>query len=248
MKKILISDYDQTFYLNDEDIEKNKIYVEKFRKEGNIFVLATGRSYYDMQRKIEQYNIKYDYLIINHGASILDENDEIVYNFTIKDEIVKSIKEDFKTYAPNLELRVEKEGFKNTINKYFCCKEKLSRLDFNNSDLTKINATFDCEENAIKILNIINEKYSKWVNCYKVSTKAIEIISSDINKSKAIKLFADYHKLDYNSIYTIGDGYSDIEMVKKFNGYAMKNCVEELKKVAKKQYEGVSELIINELI
>ena len=77
MKKVLISDYDQTFYLNDEDIEKNKIYVEKFRKEGNIFVLATGRSYYDMQRKIEQYNIKYDYLIINHGASILDENDLI---------------------------------------------------------------------------------------------------------------------------------------------------------------------------
>ena len=37
-------------------------------------------------------------------------------------------------------------------------------------------------------------------------------------------------------------------MVKKFNGYAMKNCVEELKKVARKQYESVSELIINELI
>ena len=31
MKKILVSDYDQTFYLNDEDIEKNKTSLKKFR-------------------------------------------------------------------------------------------------------------------------------------------------------------------------------------------------------------------------
>ena len=35
-KKILISDYDQTFYLNDNDIEKNKIAIKKFREQGNL--------------------------------------------------------------------------------------------------------------------------------------------------------------------------------------------------------------------
>ena len=45
LKKVLVSDYDQTFYINDEDIEKNKLAVSEFRKEGNIFVIATGRSY-----------------------------------------------------------------------------------------------------------------------------------------------------------------------------------------------------------
>ena len=35
-KKILVSDYDRTFYVNDEDIEKNKIAVNKFRKKGNV--------------------------------------------------------------------------------------------------------------------------------------------------------------------------------------------------------------------
>ena len=29
MPKLLVSDYDQTFYLNDNDIENNKIYVNK---------------------------------------------------------------------------------------------------------------------------------------------------------------------------------------------------------------------------
>ena len=45
------------------------------------------------------------------------------------------------------------------------------------------------------------------------------------------------------NVYTIGDGYSDIEMIKDFNGYAMVNSVNELKQVAIREYESVSNLI-----
>lgn len=33
MRKILVSDYDQTFYLNDEDIEKNKKVLKNSEKK-----------------------------------------------------------------------------------------------------------------------------------------------------------------------------------------------------------------------
>ena len=45
------------------------------------------------------------------------------------------------------------------------------------------------------------------------------------------------------NVYTIGDGYSDIEMIKDFNGYAMVNSVQELKKLAIKECKSVSSLI-----
>lgn len=243
MKKILVSDYDKTFYLNDEDIKKNKIAVDKFRKSGNVFVIATGRSYYDIQKKINEYQINYDYLIINHGATILNEKDVIIYNFPIKNDIISKIKIDLKIHLPNIKVHLENDAYKTPTNKYFCCKEKKSRLDLNNNDLTKINIKLDSEETANKINNIINDRYSDNINCYKVSKDIIEIISKEIDKSKAIKLLADYYNLDKKFIYTIGDGYSDVEMIKKFNGYAMKDSVEELKEVAKKEYESVSELI-----
>ena len=247
MKKILVSDYDKTFYLNDEDIEKNKIAVEKFRKQGNVFVIATGRSYYDIQKKINEYKINYDYLIINHGASILSEKDEIIYNFSIENEIISKIRNDLEVNIQNMKVDLENDTSKTQTNKYFCCKGKASRLDFNNKDLTKINIKLDSEEMANKINNMMNDKYSENINCYKVSNDIVEIIFKEINKSKAIKLLADYYDLDNKFIYTIGDGYSDIEMIKNFNGYAMKDSVEELKKVAKKEYESVSELI-NEIM
>ena len=64
MKKILVSDYDNTFYINEYDIKNNIQNVEKFRNKDNIFVIATGRSYYDFNKKLKEYPIKYDYLII----------------------------------------------------------------------------------------------------------------------------------------------------------------------------------------
>lgn len=91
-KKLLVSDYDQTFYINDEDIEENKKLVERFRKKGNIFIIATGRSYLDFQDKVNKYKLEYDYVIINHGATILDKNDNVLFNFSINNVIINDIK------------------------------------------------------------------------------------------------------------------------------------------------------------
>ena len=41
--KLLASDYDNTFYISDEDIVKNINKVKKFRKN-TLFLIATGRS------------------------------------------------------------------------------------------------------------------------------------------------------------------------------------------------------------
>ena len=231
-KKILVSDYDQTFYLNDEDLKHNIIAVEEFRKKGNIFVFATGRSFYDFHRKIDKYNIPYDYAILNHGATILDKDDNIFANYSIPNEIIKDIKKD---------LQIDK-----TI-KGFCCSRLESRVDFDHSDLTKIAATYETTEEAMKISKAINEKYSKYINAYYVSKNSVEIISRQTSKSYAISLLLDKIRIDKKNIYTIGDGYSDIDMIKDFNGYAIKDAVEELKKVAIKECSSVWELI-NEII
>ena len=143
MKKLLVSDYDQTFYLNDEDIEKNKKSVENFRKQENIFIFATGRSYFDFMNKAEQYKLKWDYLIINHGATILDKNNNIISNYTIDNDVIKNIKKD---------LEIEKAI------KYFCCNLENSRTNFNDKDLTKIHAKYE-KNKAEQINSLINKKY-----------------------------------------------------------------------------------------
>ncbi len=228
MKKLLVSDYDQTFYINDEDIEKNKIAVNEFRSKGNIFVIATGRSYDDFMKKKNEYNIQYDYLIINHGATILNKDDNIIFNEEITNEILDNLKSD---------LRIEDSE------RNFCCSMLESRVDLEHRDLTKIHVKYSDLEYSNEIQKKLKEKYNSFLNVYWVSGNSLEIISKKINKSKAIKLLSEKIKIRQEEIYTIGDGYSDIEMVKDYNGYAIKEAVKELKEVAIDEIESVSDLI-----
>ena len=43
--KLLVCDYDQTFYTNELDIQENIKWSHLFMKD-NIFMIATGRSFY----------------------------------------------------------------------------------------------------------------------------------------------------------------------------------------------------------
>jgi len=231
MKKMLVSDYDQTFYINDLDIEKNKEAVNRFIEQGNIFTIATGRSYYDFKNKLNIYNFNYDYVILNHGATILDKNDNIIYHCKINDYIILDIKEHLK-----LESAISN----------FCCSLLDSRVEFEHGNITKIHAKYSTKEEAMQINEIINNKFSSYVNSYYVSGNAVEIISNEIDKSKAINLLITKLNIDTENIYTIGDGYSDIKMIQDYNGYCMDNSVEELKEMTK-SYSSVS-LLIEDII
>lgn len=231
-KKLIVSDYDQTFYINDKDIEKNKKMVREFEKEGNIFIIATGRSYFDFKNKADTYHIKYNYVILNHGTTIIDKQDTIIHNFSIDNSIIE---------------KIEKEIYPSKADRLFCCSGLESRVDINHRDLTKIHVKYATKEEAMKINETLNSKYSHFINSYYVGSNSIEIISNQTNKSKAIKLLTQKLKIKEENVYTIGDGYSDIQMIKDFNGCCMEEAVEELKKVAKKQYKSVSDLI-NEIL
>lgn len=229
MKKMLISDYDNTFYLNDNDIKNNIDKVKEFRSKNNIFVIATGRSYYDFNTKLNKYPIKFDYLIINQGATILDANGNIIKNYTI-DNVIKD------QLINEIELYDQEE--------MFACSILESRVSIKNNNITKIHKKYDTLEKARNISKEINKKYQNDIITYLIpSSNSIEIISSKTNKANAIQKIADLEKITKENIFTIGDSYNDIEMIANFNGYCMKNAQDEIKKISKKQYRSVSKLI-----
>lgn len=181
-----------------------------------------------MKEEVAKYNLKYDYVLINHGSTIINRNNEVLCNFSINNDIIKDIKND---------LELAKTKF------YFCCSKLESRVNFEHLDLTKIAIVYNNDINVKKINDRINNKYQEVIS-YIINDNMLEIISKDINKSKSIKLLSNYLKIKKSNIYTIGDGYSDIDMIKDYNGYAMENSVIELKSVAKKEYSCISEMIM----
>ena len=232
MRKILVSDYDNTFFRNDKEIKENMLKVEEFRRKNNLFIIATGRSYYDFNRALKEYDIKYDYLIINQGATILDNKNNIIENYTIDEKVKDMIAEDLKL---------------NDEETMFACSILESRVSIKNEKITKIHKGYENIDIDRKMNEFINNKYSSSVNSYLITTSnSIEIISSMTNKAKAISKIAEIENIDKQNIFTIGDSYNDIEMIKSFNGFCVENAQQEVKDVSIKVCSSVSELI-NEL-
>ncbi len=240
MKKIIVSDYDDTFYVNEEELKRNKEAVKKFREKGNLFIIATGRSYLDIKVDIEKYNLEYDYLIINHGATILGKEDTILENFPLPERVIVNLKKDLEIEKQSMNFL--NDDSENEENIYFCCSGIASRVDFESKNLTKIGVSYASSKDATRINEKLKAIYEE-INTYFVSQNGIEIISKRTDKSKAIKLLANVYNLEKSCIFTIGNGYSDIKMIKDYNGYAMKKSVPELIEIAKEKVNSVAELI-----
>ena len=229
MKKILISDYDGTFYQNDLDIKKNIDKVNEFRTLGNLFVLVTGRSYVDLKQKIDKYEIPYDYLILNHGALLLSKDLEIIKVFTLDKELSDSILD----YANN-NKDIYDVVLINTFKK---------RVD-DTSNVVKIMLKLYSYEKAFEVKNYIDESYTN-IRSYLVRDEdyyLVEIVSSEASKSFMIEKILEKEKIVKKNVFTIGDGINDIDMIKNYNGYRVKNSCMELSSITNKVVDSVSDL------
>ena len=230
MKKILISDYDGTFYQNDLDIKKNIDKVTEFRTLGNLFVLATGRSYVDLKIMIDKYKIPYDYLILNHGALLLSKNLEVLNVFILDKELVVSVLE----YANN-----NKDIYDVVLIDVF--KKKVT----DTSNVVKIMLKLYSYDNALDVKKYIDERYAN-IKCYyekEDNHYLVEIVSSKASKSLMIEKILVREELKKDNVFTIGDGVNDIDMIRNFNGYRVINSCKELDSITNRVIDNVSDLI-----
>ena len=229
--KILFSDYDNTLFRNKVEILENIKYINEFINKGNIFCLASGRSYIDIKPELDKYNIPFHYLILDDGATIYDKDINLLYSYTIDDNISKDICD---IISDNDYIIIKSiYGINIKTNKFI-------------NNCIKFNFVFNNKDECYKLKEIIDNKYSKYLNTYLSERKdriSLEIISNKTNKGNGVKLISELNNIDKNNIYVIGDNNNDIEMVKMYNGYSISSGIKELKNISKKSYDGVYNLI-----
>lgn len=233
MKKILVTDFDKTLYCDSESLIKNIDKIKEFRAAGNLFVIATGRFYKSLEEKLNEYSIPFDYIILSHGAVILDKNKNLILSYTIKSEVAKEVIDGMQIYKDDI-ISIKLFDLYNYD------------VGTDNENITKISALIKTKEASQKISDYINYKFSDYVKSYAMVTKKhllTEAISVDTDKSVGIEKILEIEGVSSNNVYTIGDGSNDVEMIEKYNGYAMKDSDECVLKIANKSFDNVSDLI-----
>lgn len=196
--KILVSDYDGTYnpYYLRKPFEKNRNAVDDFRKNGNLFIIATARSPKHMYEEIKKWDIKYDYLICNNGSIVIDSNGNIIFTTIFYEEYDSYLIEIISyLYSLTNYQSIDQEGKSPTKASY-----QVRILTLELTDDKSIFHKFGSKA------NVLLDKIRTYQNSNK-RDGLIELL-------KTIKV-----SLNYSEIYSIGNSINDIELLKRFNGF-----------------------------
>lgn len=205
MKKLLVSDYDGTFNIhnNRSVIDSNIDTVKRFIDNGNIFSLASARSFNSLKREINKYKIPYNYLVCNNGGVVFDKDDNIIFfHPVLNSSLLKTLK---------------------YLNKLGILKRILFK-DFYGNITTDLNEVCDiiCTINADNLdkLNQIQEELN-----YLCSTPFFHLLvfSEKMDKVDGIDIIACKESITEEAIYTVGNDFFDKNMLLRYNGYRMIN-------------------------
>jgi HAD superfamily hydrolase (TIGR01484 family) len=232
---MLVSDYDGTFSTSTSDIELNCKLIREFIKDGNQFVLSSGRPLNSLKKQVELYDIPYTHLGTSDGNFLFDKKGNLLeYNLIshhiVRNDILKALK-NLKIYEG-----IQYAYPKVNLNKYYR-RSRLGSIAFVIKE-KKITDEFLILFDELKRTN---DAYDFSVYGYS-GIDYFMIRPKGISKSSPIKKLSNKLHISKKHIYTIGDNDNDYELVRDFNGFVIGNN-EELNKVALKRYNAVHELV-----
>ena len=258
--KLFASDYDGTYLRTKRSITEithNNHQVKKWQKKGNIFAFATGRSITGMRGKIRISGYSYDYIIALNGGIVVDKHGVIIFRRRIKTEIVKEIVEIIKDKTPfyhftdgyighfNSKFQVGRGTyFKNylKIMSHISPKFNLSFEDAIKRPILQVTLSLENEEDAIEFTKFLNDKFKGEISAYS-NNCYIDVSAANVSKATGINSIAKIHNIETRNIYSMGDSYNDISMLRAYKGFCPEGVNEDVASHAKKIYRSVGDAI-----
>lgn len=254
--KLFFSDYDMTIYIH-EKID-NSVYdaIKKWREAGNIFTIATGRNKFSILEHIDRHGLEFDYLIANNGALVFNNKREVIFKDTIDDEVsykvIRFLYENFEgsVEAANDNYVISVESKEGNDELPFKVDKKINIKEIEDiKNIIQINKITPNAETTEIVANTINEQFKKEVTAY-ANIRTIDIVKNTVNKANGVDFVYKFIKKDNKNIDKIlvaGDSNNDIEMIKKYDGYAQINANEKIKAITNKYFNFISDIIYKEL-
>ena len=221
--KILISDFDYTFY--DNNYEKNILATQKFVNDGNMFIIATGRNHHQIMEELENRKVPYFFLICNDGAIIYNRKNEIIFE-------------------KNIDLKLGKEIF-DKLNKSKYVSETFidDTISYQVYDFNKINKIIGKPKNDKKAKQLLEDILKNDSLSGYISENWINITSNEASKGNAVKYILEKYNLQNEDIYAVGDNINDISMLDMYKPYIMEEAPLLLKEKYENKVKNIEELI-----
>ncbi|MBQ8642536.1 MAG: HAD family phosphatase [Clostridia bacterium] len=260
-KKILASDFDGTLcqrYTEDGYPATAEVLeaIRRFRESGGLFGVVTGRdwrwSWYELDRNGK---LEFDFIMALNGAQVYDRAGNLL------SEVTADGNADFGgvTMTRALANRCwELAGDAFTIIKgkerYFFSPGlpdggQIEDEQYFSHDLLDSIGCFhmagaisDRPERSLAAGEVLQKEFGAYVNP-QPNGRCLDIPPSGINKGLAVARYAALMDVPACDVWTAGDNYNDIEMLRAFHGCAMANGVQAAKDAAEYVCKDLAETV-----
>lgn len=246
MFKLVVSDFDGTLLDSDDAIAVSTVAaLDEYRRNGNLFAIATGRVLPSVLEYISDYPF-IDYILGLDGSYIYDvANEKAIFKQRLSLKAIRTIHEKYANENLIYYCTPDKwnlyAGFLDYPDYSYVYEDRIISFDKflekNKTNIYKIEVHFNTLEEAKKAAKEISKMNIEATGVVQVHTKLnylVEITSSKINKYISVQKLQEKLKLKTSEIAVIGDGYNDLELVGgKYYGVAVKNACPEILKKAK---------------
>ena len=231
---IFASDYDGTLYKNEVIRPEELEAIEKFRSLGHKFGIVTGRNIDSIRHEIEKHEIPVDFLIGINGGVVMDHEGNQIQTFKIKEEIIDEIFAVIEKY--DVSYFGVSDGYRNSqlieIEPSHIHNENSPIETIRLAGVTGMYVGNGNVQKAQKLSDEINEKFAQYGVKSHVAGTFVDIGVHGVTKSSGIELLREHFGY-YGEVFTVGDSFNDIPMLKNYNGFLMENGVRGLLEFAK---------------
>lgn len=244
---LIASDFDKTLTPPFDEISaENREAIHRFRKEGGIFSIVSGRCLPHAKRVFIGFmKGEFDYLILCNGALAFD-GEKIIFQYYASSkglhELLNHADEfgvnDILYLSEDDQYLIDVDGSHETDPLNYVNKNLVPKCD----SFNQFTIIFKSGEEYVSKMQKLLPFLEQWFNVYRSHANA-DVCPKGISKTSGINKLADILGIETDKIYTVGDGYNDIPMIEAFHGCAMESGIDELKQKAQYTVKSVADVI-----
>ena len=247
--RIAVSDYDGTIANRQGLLGDVVPAIKRWRGEGNVFGIATGRDLPMTLTETVKWGIEYDFLVCINGAALYDENNALLEAKLLPNDLPERLMRhpagmaSFHYQLSGLEgLRVlAREG------SWF---PKLGipyqAVSFDQAvatkDLGQISFAYASAEECAKWHDMLVEDFGGAIAAHPNKT-TIDINVAGVDKAAGIEEIVRRRGWGGSEVLTIGDGGNDVGMIEKFGGFTVPGAEPFIEKLATRVFANVPEML-----
>lgn len=219
--KLLASDYDGTIKFGDVIMEEDLDAIQRWKDEGNLFALVTGRSRHSIKREIEKCPMPVDYLVANNGALIYGPDGSLLNISTLdtitaldlmfaaheqSDVVSYVVVDENNRYKVDVHPHLEDHH-------YALLEPTLEEAELmDKGNFIQLVYSMRNQEAAVQMADSINHYFGEQVHAY-ANDFVVYIVPANVNKGTGLQFVSAYSDVDDDDVCAIGDNYNDLPML-----------------------------------